>query len=183
MKKINLFSMSLSLLTLFFVSCVGLKVPINKNKVVSNVEIEFVSKNLKLKQNDVFNLSDNQLIANSSLSGGNGGNWMKKLDVNYMLKACKSGSFINYDILIKSPKYSKPYYGKIAFFNVNGKESETAVARYREITIDDTYFASATRGRTALMYEYAEHDFGGGFMGSLDLRVPTWFILMSDEPF
>lgn len=179
MKKINLSSLSLSLLTLFFVSCVGIKVPINKNKVVSNVEIKFVSKNLKLKQNDVFNLSDYEIKANSSLGGGNGGNWLKKLDVNYILKACKTDKFINYDILIKSPKYSKPYYGKIAFFNVNNKESAAAVARYREIAIDDSYFTAATRGRTALMYEYAEHGFG--MLG--DLRVPTWFILMSDEPF
>ena len=179
MKTLKLFSSTLFTALLLFTSCVGLKVPVNKNKLVSNVEIEFVSKNLKLKQNDIFNLSDNQLLANSSLGGGNGGNWLKKMDVNYILKACKSGTFKNYDILIKSPKYSKPYYGKIAFFNVNGKESETAVARYREIAIDDTYFASATRGRTALMYEYSEHDFG--IHG--DLRVPTWFILMSDEPF
>lgn len=180
MKKVKLASISMLTSTLFFVACVGLKVPINKNKVVSNVEIEFVSKNLKLKQNDVFNLSDNAIIANSSLGGGNGGNWMKSLDVNYMLKACKKGNFINYDILIKSPNYSKPYYGKIAFFNVNGNESEAAVARYREISIDESYFSAATRGRTALMYEYAEHNFG---LGHGDLRVPTWFILMSDEPF
>lgn len=183
MKTLKLFCAMACISILSVVSCVGLRQPINKNKLVSDVEIKFVATNLQVKQNDVFNLSDAKLEANSSLTGGNGGNWLKKLDVNYILKACKANKFINYDILIKSPKYEKAYYGKIAFFNVNNKESEAAVARYREITIDDRYLAAATRGRTALMYEYASHDFGGGFMGKMDLRVPTWFIVMSDEPF
>lgn len=178
MKKVKLASISLVLLALATVSCTVLKTPINKNKVVSNVEIEFVSKNLKLKQNDVFNLSDTGLVSNKLTTGNQGIYWLQSLDINLILKGCKKGYYTTYDILIKSPKYSKPYYGKIAFFDVSNQGTETAVARYRELSVDEQYFASATRGRTALMYEYAEQKYLNGTK-----RIPTWFILMSDEPF
>lgn len=167
---------------LFFFSCSGMiNVPINKNKIASDVKITFTNKNIEFKQNDVFNLSDLALEANSKIGGGN---WLKHFtDVNYTLKAFKKNEFINYDITIKSSKYAKPYYGKIAFFNTTERNSVSAVAKYREITIADEYFSSATRGRTAIMYEYAEQDFGGGFAGKMVLKMPTWIILMSDEPF
>lgn len=182
MKTIYATIYSLFLCLLFLVSCSGLiKVPINKNKIASDVKITFTDKKLEFKQNDIFNLSDLGLDANTQIGGGN---WLKHFtDVNYSLKAFKKNQFINYDIVIKSPKYPKPYYGKIAFFNTTEKNSVSAVARYREIAIADEYFANATRGRTAIMYEYAEQDFGGGFAGKMVLKMPTWIILMSDEPF
>lgn len=169
---------------LFLFSCSGvINVPIEKNKVASDVKINFTTKNLEFKQNDLFNLSNNGLEANSSVSGGNGGNWLKHFtDVSYTVKAFKKKQFINYDVLITSPKYPKPYYGKIAFFNTTKKNSVSAVARYREISIADEYFSNATRGRTAIMYEYANFDFGGIGKAN-ELKMPTWILLMSDEPF
>lgn len=181
MKATSITTFRLLFFFLFLFSCAGMiKVPINKNKIASDVKILFTAKNVEFKQNDAFNLSDLGLEANSQIGGGN---WLKHFtDVNYSLKAFKKKQFINYDITIKSPKYPKPYYGKIAFFNTTEKNSVSAVARYREIAIADEYFASATRGRTAIMYEYAEQNFGG-FVGSMVLKMPTWIILMSDEPF
>lgn len=178
MKTLKLVSLSLLTTSLLFTACIGLKIPIDKNKLVSNVEIEFVSKNLKLKQNDVFNLSETGLKSTILTFGSNSLYTLQKLDIGAIIKGCKNGNYTNYDILIKSPNYSKPYYGKIAFFNVSGQGSETAVSRYREISVDEKYFASATRGRTAIMYEYAEQKYLNGTM-----KNPTWFILMSDEPF
>ncbi len=178
MKTVKLAILGLMLIALVSLSCNALKTPIDKNKVVSNVEIKFVSKNLTLNQNDIFNLSETGLLSNNLTFGNNGINWLQSLDINLILKGCKKGYYTNYDILIKSPKYSKPYYGKIAFFNVSNQGTESAVARYREISIDEQYFASATRGRTAIMYEYSEQKYLNGTK-----RIPTWFILMSDEPF
>lgn len=178
MKKVKLVNISFVLLAFVTVSCTVLKTPIDRNKIVSNVEIQFVSKKLTFNQNDVFNLSDTGLLSNKLTTGNQGIYWLQSLDINLILKGCKKGYYTTYDILIKSPKYSKPYYGKIAFFDASNQATESAVARYREISIDEQYFASATRGRTAFMYEYAEQKYLNGTK-----RIPTWFILMSDEPF
>lgn len=178
MKKVKIASISFVLLALITVSCTVLKTPIDKNKIVSNVTIQFVSKKLTFNQNDVFNLSDTGLTSNKLTTGNQGIYWLQSLDINLILKGCKKGYYTTYDILIKSPEYSKPYYGKIAFFDVSDQGTETAVARYREISVDEEYFESATRGRTAIMYEYAEQKYLNGTK-----RIPTWFILMSDEPF
>ena len=67
----------------------------------------------------------------------------------------------------------KKIYGKIAFFNAHEDYCITANNKYYELSISDEYFANSTRGRTSISYE---------FNGGDNAKVPTWIILMSDEP-
>jgi len=168
--------LGISLLSSCF-SSMKIKVDIDKNKLVSNVIIKFVEKEITLKQDDIFYLSklglaSNQIKLNTGI--------LKITEISYILKAFKDKKYINYDVTIKSPKYQKPYYGKIAFFNTSKNKEMDAVARYRELSIEDSYFASATRGRVAIMYEYSSTAIG---LLNPDVKVPTWIIVMSDEPF
>lgn len=173
-----------NLLILFTLALCGscgysLRVPIDKNKLVTNAVIEFKKPAFTVKGDDTFLLSEkglesNKIPLNKDLA--------RVTEIKYALKAFKKQKYINYDITITSPKYGKPYYGKIAFFNTNKNNEMEAVSRYREISIDDSYFSSATRGRVAIMYEYATINAGLVKMTS-GIKVPTWIILMSDEPF
>lgn len=154
-----------------------LKVPIDKNKLVSNVTIKFNQKDLTLKQNDVFLLSEKGFESNKLKQSNE---LCKITEINHAIKQFKKNKYTNYDITINNSNYPKPYYGKIAFFNTNKNHEISAVARYRELSIDDSYFASATRGRVAIMYEYSENNIS---LIKGAAKVPTWIILMSDEPF
>ncbi|HVT86756.1 MAG TPA: hypothetical protein VHD35_16240 [Chitinophagaceae bacterium] len=162
-------------------SCgVSLKVPIDKNKLSGNFTMEIPSKNIVIKNNEYFNLSALGLEANSPT-------WNGKLaritTINYAMKAFKKNKYTNYDVIIKNPDYPKPYYGKIAFFNTNKKNESAAVSRYREISIEPVYFSDATRGRTAILYEYFEAT-GMSATGTVfKAKIPTWILIMSDEPF
>lgn len=180
MKNTTLLFVKLCFIILFFGSCFTSmkgKVGIDRNKLVSNVEIRFVNKDITLKQDEIFYLSKLGLEANEiKLNQGS----LKTTEINYILKAFKNNKYINYDIMIQSPKYKKPYYGKIAFFNTSKNKEMDAVSRYRELSIDDTYFFSATRGRVAIMYEYSSNKLG---LLNPDVKLPTWIIVMSDEPF
>ena len=57
-----------------------------------------------------------------------------------------------------------------------------AVSRYYNIGISEYYFTNATEGRIATVYEYAKKTQAAGF-GFQQMNVPTWLILLSDEPF
>ncbi len=175
----QLFPTLLTLVIALTVNSCGftLKVPIDKNKLTSNVTIKFNQKDLTIKQNDVFLLSEKGFESNKIKQDNS---LYKITEINYAIKQFKKNKYVNYDITITNPKYAKPYYGKIAFFNTNKNHEVSAVARYRELSIDDSYFASATRGRVAIMYEYSENNVSL-IRGAA--KVPTWIILMSDEPF
>jgi hypothetical protein len=174
------FVFTLLSITFLFGACFSnmkIKVDIDKNKLASNVVVKFVDKDITLKQDDVFYLSQVGLESNKiKLNHGS----LKITEINYILKAFKNNNYVNYDITIKSPNYAKPYHGKIAFFNTSKNKEMDAVARYREITIDNTYFTSATRGRVAIMYEYSSTNLG---LMNQNVKLPTWIIVMSDEPF
>jgi hypothetical protein len=173
-----------SIYALFIISILtscgtSLKVPIDKNKLNSDVTIEFVNKKITIKSGETFSLSEQDFKANSLPID----QWINKfMDINYTLKKFKKGKFKNYDILITNPDYKKKYYGKIAFFNTNKVSEMAVVAKFRSITIDDDYFDRATEGRTAMMYEYSEANYNALVPRSQG-RVPTWILLMSDEPF
>lgn len=161
------------LICTFLMSC-ALKVPIDKNKVASDITIEFVSNKLIVKQGSNFLLSENGFKANTKVHYVNKGD-----AIQATLKKFKKEELINYDVIIRNPKLSKPYYGKIAFFNAHRIYDMNAVSRFREITIDAQYFQSATSGRIAIIYEYTQLSNGYG----QKFNIPTWVLLMSDEPF
>lgn len=171
------FKVALFISTIFFYGCSTLNVPIDKNKLITNCTIDFEGKNIQIKQNSTFSLNELGLIANTSAGTGARVSFLQ--DVTKTIKMFKQNRFINYDITIKNPKYAQVYYGKIAFFNISKKNAESAVAKYREIGIDDSYFANSSRGRTALLYEFVSHY----QMGISELKTPTWVLIMSDEPF
>jgi hypothetical protein len=168
----------LILVCTFFISSCGtvLKVPIERGKIDGDFTIQFTDKNITLRPNEFFKLSELGLIAN-------GGEIKRKTvnstDIKSALKLFKKQRIRNYPITIVNPHYKKPYYGKIAFFNTNKVNEAEAVSRYYEIDIDGSYFDNATRGRMAIVYEYSN------VRASLvkDVKVPTWIILLSDEPF
>lgn len=159
-----------------FSSCGSLNVPIEKNKTENNTSITFTDKNLTVSAGEFFSLSEKGLISNTKKIMIASTADISKV-ITYMQKQFKKGRYISYNIKITNPRYPKPYYGKIAFFNTNKKNQLEAVSRYREIDISDSYFQSATRGRVALMYEYFK-----GKLVQASVQVPTWIILMSDEP-
>lgn len=134
----------------------------------------------KFFNNKYFTLSELGLEANSPAWNGK---LTKITTIDYALKSFKKNKYVNYDVLIKNPNYPKPYYGKIAFVNTNKSNENAAVSRFREISIDQSYFADATRGRTAILYEYFQ---ANGFSVSgtaFRAKIPTWILIMSDEPF
>ena len=166
----------LFLFTIVIISSCGyaLKVPIDKNKLGNNFTMEFKARNFTVKADETFNLSDHGLEANSP---GLNKKLLRLTTIDYCYKAFKKNKLTNYDVIIRNPKYAKPYYGKIAFINTSTKKENAAVSRFRDINIESTYFESATKGRTAIVYEYYEVG------GKQSVRIPTWILLMSDEPF
>jgi hypothetical protein len=178
MKSQLLFPFSLLLIGSILISSCGssLKVPIERGKVTGDFTLQFVKKNVVLKQDQFFNLDEFGLLANG---GQISKKYISATDINSAIKLFKKGKIKNYDIRITNPDYKKPYYAKIAFFNTNKNNAMDAVARYYEINIEDSYFESATRGRMALVYEYSDNKIG--LVKST--KIPTWMIIMSDEPF
>ena len=167
---------STAIASFFLSSCFGyaLKIPINKNKLGSSFTMEFPAKSLTVKADEYFNLSDHGLEANSP---GLNKKLLRLTTIDYAYKAFKKNKLKNYDVIIKNPRYAKPYYGKIAFINTSSKKESAAVSRFRDISIESSYFESATKGRTAIVYEYYEVG------GKTSVKIPTWILLMSDEPF
>ena len=164
---------------LSFMSCgMKLKIPIERGKIAGPFSIQFLKSGKAIKTNEFFSLDELGVKAN-------GGKINKKImlstDIKSAMKLFRKQKIRNYDIVINNPAYSKPYYGKIAFFNTNKKNELEAVSRYYELDISSSYFSSATRGRVAIVYEYANVHAGLIKVGE-GLRVPTWIILLSDEP-
>jgi hypothetical protein len=176
MKTLNLF-ITLYLSTILISCGLTFKLPIDKNKLVSNTVIKFTDKNFSISKDEIFLLSEKGLESNKIKQSMD---LYNITNINWTLKKFKQNKYINYNITITNPKYPKPYFGKIAFFNTNGQNEMAAVSRYREISIDDNYFESSTRGRVAMMYEYTENNVS---LIKGAAKVPTWIILMSDEPF
>lgn len=153
------------------------KVAIERNKLVSNIIIKIENTGKEIVKDKMFTLEEMGLEANSP-GGFSAAKVAQMTEVNTAMKMFKKDKVVNYDIVIKNDKYPKPFYGKIAFFNVFRRSEMDAVARYREISVDDTYFANATRGRVAITYEYAT--LTGAF--GRTAKWPTWIIMLSDEP-
>ena len=137
--------------------------------------MEFTGKNFTVKNDEYFNLSDHGLESNSP---GLNKKLLKITTIDYAYKAFKKNKLTNYNVILRNKSFTKPYYGKIAFINTSEKKESAAVSRFRDISIEASYFQSATKGRTAIVYEYYE-------VGSNknSVRIPTWILLMSDEPF
>ncbi|MEE1944972.1 hypothetical protein VRU48_07635 [Pedobacter sp. KR3-3] len=154
------------------------KVEIERNKLVSDITIKIENSGKELVKDKMFTLQEMGFEANSP-GGFSAAKVSQMTEVATAMKMFKKDKVINYDIIIKNSRYPKPFYGKIAFFNVFRKSEMDAVARYREISIDESYFTSATRGRVAITYEYAT--LTGAF--GKTAKWPTWIIMMSDEPF
>lgn len=170
---------TISIIATFLIcSCGGMHVAIDKNKIEGNTTIKFNNKNLIITPNQFFTLSESGLEANSKKVTIGNTAVMSKV-ITYFLKRCKNGNLTAYDIAINNSGYAKPYYGKIMFFNTNKKNQLEAVSRYREISIGSEYFESATRGRIAIVYEYFTRNLP---LNGQSGQVPTWVILMSDEP-
>lgn len=154
------------------------KVEIEKNKLISNIIIKIETSGKEIIKDKMFTLQEMGLEANKP-GGISPSKVVQLTEINNAMKMFKKDKVLNYDIIIINNNYTRPFYGKIAFFNVFKKSEMDAVARYREISIDDNYFASATRGRIAITYEYST--LKGGF--GQTAKWPTWIIMLSDEPF
>lgn len=160
-------------------SCAAQKmVAIQRAKLIGNFNIEFVNKNITIKPDEFFKPQELGLVENMPTNIGT---------LENALNLCIKKRIKNYDIIIKNPAYPKPYYGKIAFFKTPTKNKLAAVSRYYELSIGDSYFENATRGRMGIVYEY--FDVAGKTPGLFSLglptaaiKVPTWFIILSDEP-
>jgi hypothetical protein len=172
MKKTTVF---LCLLMVTTVQLFAQKVQIKNNKVVSDISIKLTDNNTFLPKDVIFTLEAYGMKAN------NVNYWVMEemTNVSGAMKGFSNRKLISYDILITNPRFSKTYYGKIAFFNTFKQNENDPVARYREIGIDDSYFTNATNGKVAITYEYVV--IKGGF-GRID-NVPTWVIILSDVPF
>jgi hypothetical protein len=154
------------------------KVQIKNNKVVSDISIKLTDNNTVLPKDVIFTLEEygmksNNLIDFVALRA------VAMTNVSGAMKEFTKKKFITYDILITNPRFSKTYYGKIVFFNVLKQNENDPVARYREISIDDSYFTSTTNGKVAITYEYAALKNGYG----QTFNIPTWVIMLSDVPF
>jgi hypothetical protein len=154
------------------------KVQIKNNKVVSDISIKLTDNNTVLPKDVIFTLEEygmksNNLIDFVALRA------VAMTNVSGAMKEFTKKKFITYDILITNPRFSKTYYGKIVFFNVLKQNENDPVARYREISIDDSYFTNATNGKVAITYEYVV--LKGGF--GQTANMPTWVIMLSDVPF
>lgn len=157
------------------------KIEIQSNKLISDINIKITNKNstILLPKDVLFSLEEYGLKANN-LKLSTVFKAISMTNVSGAMKEFKSGKINAYDIVITNPRFSKTYYGKIAFFNVLKANENDAVARYREISIDDSYFSSATNGRVAITYEYSA--VRNGLTGNTT-EVPTWVIMLSDVPF
>jgi hypothetical protein len=152
------------------------KVQIKNNKVVSDISIKLNDNNTVLPKDVIFTLEEYGMKANVGWAEY----WaMEMTNVSGALKGFSNRKLISYDILITNPRFSKTYYGKIAFFNIFKQNENNPVARYREISIDDSYFTNATNGKVAITYEYVV--LKGGF--GQTANMPTWVIMLSDVPF
>ncbi len=60
------------------------------------------------------------------------GKLAKITEINAVAKMFKTNKVKNYPITITKPGYSKPYYGKIAFFKGSSNNEADAVTRYYE---------------------------------------------------
>ncbi|MEI9954967.1 MAG: hypothetical protein WDM90_01310 [Ferruginibacter sp.] len=152
--------------------------PIAKGKIDGDFTIQFTKTNKTINPTEFFTLDGLGISPNS---GQISNKTVRSTDINSALKLFKKQKIKNYPITITKPGYSKPYYGKIAFFNTNKKSEADAVARYYEIDIAKSYFDNATRGRMAIVYEYSKLQVG--LYKAAASKIPTWIILMSDEPF
>ncbi|QDW23837.1 hypothetical protein [Pedobacter sp. KBS0701] len=177
MKKL-IFSMCTAVMGLTIISSCGtsLKIPINRGKIDGDFTIQFTEKNAVVKPNQFFTLAELNIEPNK---GQISKTTINSTNIKTALKIFKKQKIKNYAITITKPGYAKPYYGKIAFFNTNKINEADAVARYYEIDIANSYFASATRGRMAIIYEYSDLRIGIATTS----KIPTWIVLISDEPF
>lgn len=150
---------------------------IPSNKLVSDITIKLTANNSVLPKDVIFSLEEYGMQANA-IKASMTFRIMSMTSISGAMKEFNSGKIIAYDILITNPRFSKPYYGKIAFFNVLKRSENDAVARYREISIDDSYFTSATKGRVAITYEYAVIS-----NSTSSVEIPTWVVMLSDVPF
>ena len=114
MEKLKFICISFILITCFSNCGTNLKIPIDKGKINGNFTITLPGRNVTIKNNEFFRLSDLGLSANS-------GQVKKKTilatDIKSALKLFKKQKIKNYDIRISKDGFDRPYYGKIAFFN------------------------------------------------------------------
>lgn len=176
MKKITIyFCLLVVTITQLFAQKKG---QIENNKLVSDINIKLMENNNMLPKDVLFTLEEYGLKANSLKNFG-GVRASTMTTVSGAMKEFSNKKLKSYHITITNPRFSKKYYGKIMFFNVLKQNQTDPVARYREISIDDSYFTNATNGKVAITYEYAV--LKGGF--GLTFNIPTWVIMLSDVPF
>lgn len=164
------------LLSLLLSSCgLSYNVMINKNKL-SDFEMKFTNQGFTIRDGETFLLSDKNLKSNNITSMVN----VRGItDINFMLKKYKKNKLTNYPVEITQSSTGKKFYGRLGFFNTSKKHENEAVSKYREISVGSEYFASATNGRTAIIYEYFVE---GNAISIVTAKIPTWVLLLSDEP-
>jgi hypothetical protein len=176
--------LALAALIFFFNSCGGLgialNIPIDKNKV-SGMEMKFTDLNFSVKSEENFSLSEKALKANRLKIKAFSLQMTQLVEVNYMIKSFKNNKYKNYNLEIYQEGNTKKYYGKIAFFNINKNNENSPVGKYRNINVENSFFSNATNGRTAIIYEYFKDELIAS--EKLNLKIPTWVLLISDEPF
>jgi hypothetical protein len=181
-----------SISVLCLVGCTSSRLPvvIEKGKIQDDVTINFTQQKISIKPDEFFTLSELGLRA-----GETAWQWSKEQTIDQYKSFDNPRSGLGkiypvYNITIKKPGYSNPYYGKILFLNASEASNTEAVARYYEIQIPNQYFENAKGGRIACVYEFSNRASttslkapgrrivkiaGAGFS-------PTWIIWLSDTP-
>lgn len=134
--------------------------------------IRFIDQKFIIEPDNFFSVS--QLKLNVSEIIGNPSKRRGKDDFNSeaVLKYYTNKKVISHRISINHK--NKTYYGRIAFFSVENKHKNDAVASYYKISIPEDYFLQAKDGMKTCVYEYYMKD---------DLKIFTWAIWLSDIPF
>lgn len=152
-----------------------LDVPIDKGVIKGNLEITLVDKNVTLKPNEEFSLSQLGLNAQKNKFNNDIGRvymWSEK----FLKDGWKYGSGVPfYKIKIHRLSDNSVYYGLIMFYNTDKKHTDYAVCQSYELSIGDDVFDAAKDGHIAYCYEkYMNHELG------TDVEYPTWVIYFSD---
>jgi len=150
-----------------------LSYPINSGIIQGSFTIIFIDKNITIKPNQKFNLSDLGIVAGISPEDNPDSYKDRGLkEYKAKLNSPKNNTNSFYRIKINRENDTTTYYGLISFYNTNESHKDDAVAKYYEIKLSDNLFDQSRGGNLSYNYEFWKK-----FMA----KVPTWLILFSDS--
>jgi hypothetical protein len=144
---------------------------VDRGCIKDNFSIRFVDQNFILEPDKFFSLSKINLQVSKIIGNPAKKRGKDNFNSEAVLKYYTNKKVISYKISIT--RNDRTYYGRIAFFGVEPKHKNDAVATYYKISIPEDYFSQARDGMKTCVYEYYMKD---------DLKIFTWAIWLSDVP-